>query len=72
MSADRLTRTSQTWALAYASAFANPAAPTAAELNDRAFVHLFSCALTETGTSLVKAGSDTDDLPSLTLIVMLS
>lgn len=61
MSADRLTRTSQTWALAYASAFANPAAPTAAELNDANFVHFFSCALTESGTSLVKAGSDTDD-----------
>lgn len=61
MSADRLTRTSQSWYLAYASAFANPAAPTVAELNDTAFVHDFSCALTETGTSLVKAGSDTDD-----------
>lgn len=61
MAAERLTRNSQTWALAFVSAFADPTAPTAAELNDTAFVHKFSCALSETNTSLVKAGSDTDD-----------
>ena len=59
--ADRLTRNSQTWALAFASAFADPSAPTAAELNDALFVKFISCALTETNTSLVKTGSETDD-----------
>lgn len=61
MALERLTRNSQTWALAFETAFANPAAPTTTELNNATFVHKFSCALTESGTSLVKAGSDTDD-----------
>ncbi len=57
----RLTRPNQTWALAKQDAFANPAAPTAAELNNASFVGLFSCALTEDGTSLSLGDSDTDD-----------
>ena len=57
---DRLSRPNQTWCLAYESAFANPAAPTLAELNDRRFVHLISCALTEDGTELVLADSELD------------
>lgn len=61
MPAERLTRNSQSWYLAFASAFADVTNPTAAEMNATAYVHDFSCALTETNTSLVKAGSDTDD-----------
>lgn len=57
----RLSRPNQTWALAYLSAFANPAAPTTAELNDRRFVHLLSCAFTEDGTELTLSDSETDD-----------
>lgn len=57
----RLTRPNQTWALAKQAAFANPAAPTAAELNNASFVSLFSCALAEDGTSLTLGDSDTDD-----------
>lgn len=57
----RLTRPNVSWALALDGAFANPAAPTAAELNDRRFVHFLSCALTEDGTELTKADSETDD-----------
>lgn len=57
----RLTRPNVTWALALESAFADPANPTVAELNDRAFVHLISCGLTEDGTELTKGDSDTDD-----------
>lgn len=57
----RLTRPNQTWAIALDSAFANFAAPTLTELNDRRFVHFVSCALTEDGTSLVMADSETDD-----------
>lgn len=57
----RLTRPNQTWAIALQSAFANPAAPTVAELNDRRFVHLMSCAFTEDGTELTLGDSETDD-----------
>lgn len=57
----RLTRPNQTWAIALDSAFANFAAPTLTELNDRRFVHFISCALTEDGTNLVMADSETDD-----------
>lgn len=57
----RLTRPNQTWALALESAFEDPANPTVAELNDRRFVHLISCGLTEDGTELTKGDSDTDD-----------
>lgn len=57
----RLTRPNQTFALALKSSFANPAAPTVAELNDRRFVHLISCGLTEDGTELTKGDSDSDD-----------
>lgn len=61
MPTTRLTRPNQTWAVAYEAAFLNPAAPTIAELNDRRFVHLISCALTEDGTEMVLADSETDD-----------
>lgn len=57
----RLSRPNQTWAIALASAFVNPAAPTTAELNSRRFVRLISCGLTEDGTEMVLADSDTDD-----------
>lgn len=57
----RLTRPNQTWAIALDSAFANFAAPTLTELNERRFVHFISCALTEDGTSMVMADSETDD-----------
>jgi hypothetical protein len=57
----RLTRPNQTWALALDSAFANFATPTLVELNERRFVHLISCALTEDGTSMELADSETDD-----------
>jgi hypothetical protein len=56
----RLSRPNQTWALAFDSAFANPSAPTIAELNDRRFVHLISCGLTEDGTELTMGDSETD------------
>lgn len=61
MSLVRLSRPNQTWALAYINAFADPANPTTDELNDRRFVHLISCALTEDGTEMVKGDSETDD-----------
>lgn len=61
MTANRLTRPNQTWAIAYLNAFADPANPTTTELNDRRFVHLVSCALTEDGTELTRGDSDTDD-----------
>jgi hypothetical protein len=57
----RLTRPNQSWALAKYAAFANPLAPTAAELNTASMVSFFSCALTEDGTSLTLGDSDTDD-----------
>lgn len=61
MSSSRLSRPNQTWALAYYNSFANPATPTTAELNDRRFVHLLSCALTEDGTEMTRGDSDTDN-----------
>lgn len=57
----RLTRPNQSWALAKYAAFANPLAPTTAELNNASFVSFFSCALTEDGTSMSLGDSDTDD-----------
>jgi hypothetical protein len=57
----RLTRPNQTWALAKYAAFANPLAPTVAELNASAFVSMFSCALTEEGTSMTLGDADSDD-----------
>lgn len=57
----RLTRPNQTWAIALESAFADPSAPTDDELNDERFVHFISCALTEDGTEMVLADSETDD-----------
>lgn len=61
MANSRLSRPNQTWALAYISAFSDPLAPTVTELNDRRFVHLFSCALTEDNTTLTLGDSDTDN-----------
>lgn len=61
MAFSRLTRPNQSWFLAYDAAFANPAAPTLEELNDRRFVHPISCALTEDSTELVRGDSETDD-----------
>ena len=61
MTSSRLSRPNQTWAIAYESAFGDPAHPTALELNDRRFVHLVSCFLTEDGTSLVMGDSETDN-----------
>ncbi len=61
MANTKLTRTSQTWALAYENYAANPMAPTTTELNANRFVHFVSCALTEDGTELVKGDSETDD-----------
>lgn len=61
MSLTRLSRPNQTWALAYVNAFADPNAPTTAELNDQRFVHRISCALTEDGTELTMGDSETDD-----------
>lgn len=60
MVSTRLTRNSQTWALAVNAAFVNPAAPTTTELNNANFVYLISCALTEDSTSMTLADSDTD------------
>lgn len=61
MAISKLTRPNQTWALALASAFADPTAPTTTELNERRFVHFISCALTEDGTELTLGDSETDD-----------
>ena len=61
MSSSRLTRPNQTWAVAYASAFEDPSAPTTEELNDKRFVHRISCFLTEDGTNLVLADSEQDN-----------
>lgn len=61
MAGSRLTRPNQTWALAYENAFADPSDPTPTELNDRRFVHLISCALTEDGTELSLGDSELDD-----------
>lgn len=58
---EKLVRRSQTWALALESAFADPANPTTAELNNAAFVHFISCALVEDGTEMVRGDSETDD-----------
>lgn len=61
VTATRLTRPNQTWAIALASSFANPAAPIVAELNERRFVHLMSCAFTEDNTELTLGDSETDN-----------
>jgi hypothetical protein len=60
MTATRLTRPNVTWALALDQAFVDWSHPTVAELNDRRFVHLISCALTEDGTELTWGNSETD------------
>lgn len=60
MAGTRLTRNSQTWSIAAAAAFANPAAPTTTELNNANFVRFISCALTEESTSMTLGDSDTD------------
>lgn len=60
MTGTRLTRNSQTWAIAYQAAFANPAAPTTTELNNANFVFKLSCALEEGSTTMNLGKSDTD------------
>ena len=60
MAGTRLTRSSQTWAIALQNAFANPAAPTTTELNNTNFVYRVSCAFTEDGTTIALSDSDTD------------
>lgn len=59
--ATRLTRPNVTFAIAYENAFDDYTAPTAAELNERRFVHLISCGLTEDGTELTLSGFESDD-----------
>lgn len=60
MTSTRLTRPNQTWALAFDNAFEDASNPTETELNDRRFVHLISCALTEDGTEMVMGDSEQD------------
>lgn len=61
MALDRLYRTSIYFGLAYPEAFANPAAPTAAELNNATLVKDITCALWEDGTEFTLGDPDTDD-----------
>ena len=61
MALDRLYRTNVYLGLAYIEAFANPAAPTAAELNNATLVKDFSCALWEDSTEFTLGDPDTDD-----------
>jgi hypothetical protein len=65
----RLYRENVTFLLAHPEAFADPTAPTAAELNDwynastnaDGLVHNITCALNEDGTTFTLGDSDTDD-----------
>lgn len=58
--AQRLYRENITFLLAHPEAFADPSAPTAAELNG-VLVHNITCALNEDGTEFTLGDSDTDD-----------
>ena len=58
--AQRLYRENITFLLAHPEAFADPSAPTAAELNGT-LVHNITCALNEDGTEFTLGDSDTDD-----------
>lgn len=59
--ADRLYRESIRFDLAHPEAFANPAQPTIAELNNATLVRNVTCALTEDGTEFTLGDPDTDD-----------
>lgn len=61
MANDRLYRESIRFDLAYIEAFADPSAPTAAELNNATFVKNVTCALDEDGTEFTLGDPDTDD-----------
>lgn len=61
MPLDRIYRQTVRIDLAYPEAFANPAAPTAAELNNAALVKNITCALDEDGTEFTLNDPETDD-----------
>lgn len=61
MALERLFRQSVRIDLAYPEAFANPAHPTAAELNNATLVHNITCALDEENTEFTLNDPDTDD-----------
>lgn len=61
MPLDRLYRQTVRFDIAYPEAFANPASPTVAELNNATFVKNITCALDEDGTEFTLNDPDTDD-----------
>ena len=61
MALDRLYRANIYFGLAYPEAFANPSAPTAAELNNATLVKDITCALWEDSTEFTLGDPDTDD-----------
>lgn len=61
MALDRLYRANIYLGLAFPEAFANPAAPTAAELNNAVLVKDITCALWEDSTEFTLGDPDTDD-----------
>lgn len=58
---DRIYRANIRFDLAYPEAFANPAAPTVAELNSATFVKNITCALDEDSTEFTLGDPDTDE-----------
>ena len=60
MATTRLYRENITFLLAHPEAFADPTAPTAAELNNTDLVFNITCALNEDGTEFTLGDSDTD------------
>ncbi len=61
MALDRLYRANIYLGLAFPEAFANPATPTAAELNNATLVKDITCALWEDSTEFTLGDPDTDD-----------
>lgn len=61
MANDRLFRQTVRIDIAFPEAFANPAAPTAAELNNAVLVKNITCALDEENTEFTLSDPDTDD-----------
>lgn len=61
MANDRLYRETVRFDLAYIEAFADPASPTVAELNNAVLVKNVTCALDEDGTEFTLGDPDTDD-----------
>lgn len=61
MANDRMYRPDVFLGIAYLEAFANPATPTAAELNNGTYVKDLTCALWEDGTEVTLGDSETDD-----------